>query len=482
MKKLILIFLLLSLGFGSSNIGVVSSMKGHASLIRGQITSSLKLGQELNKSDKITTESDSKVQLTFKDKTIVTVGKNSEVALNEYNFDGDKSQVDLGFKKGLFKVMTGKIGKLNPQAFSIKTSNATIGIRGTQIVGESSPKLDTIACTSGAITVGDIENKNPVLVNAGQVTFVVPGELPTPPKNFTAKELKKLASTSTKESKASSSKSQTNESTTTEVEESEQETEVAQVDDSLTEQITRETQSGGAVGSIIQTMNGYVTTSTNTNVGDFIINFHEGQSYYEEGSSYTYNNLSGSGSLGTTTISVGDISFAQLYSGYDLTEAGLSEEQIESLSSFYSEAAFNYMYSTLSTTSGETGLLFGSYTDYYAYGEWVTLSGDYGQFVVGELTPSSVISDLISSNAEYTYSTNLGTFIVNFGTGYLNLDAGNYVDGYGTVNNSGFSYSDSSYGLDGNFYGPAAEAVGGVLEDKTNDTTTIMYGDYSSGV
>ena len=50
-------------------------------------------------------------------------------------------------------VVTGKIGKLAPERFKLKTVSATIGIRGTDFSGDIMDNREIIRCYSGAISV-----------------------------------------------------------------------------------------------------------------------------------------------------------------------------------------------------------------------------------------------------------------------------------------------------------------------------------------
>lgn len=83
---------------------------------------------------------------------MVTIGKNSTLDIADYLYDAKNSSLnktDLKVAKGAFHAITGEIGKLNPSKFKLKTSTASIGIRGTEIYGDQS----SVFCTSGAIYV-----------------------------------------------------------------------------------------------------------------------------------------------------------------------------------------------------------------------------------------------------------------------------------------------------------------------------------------
>ncbi|WP_295005691.1 FecR domain-containing protein [Sulfurimonas sp.] len=110
------------------------------------------IGFKLKAKDVLNTGKKSKLQIIFKDGSIVTIGKSSTFDIAEYVFDAaspKKSKVNFGFLKGSFKSITGQIGKFAPEKFKLRTKTATIGIRGTTVVGNQ----DKIACTYGKINV-----------------------------------------------------------------------------------------------------------------------------------------------------------------------------------------------------------------------------------------------------------------------------------------------------------------------------------------
>jgi hypothetical protein len=132
MKTLIIVTLSL-LSFNLfANVGIVTGFAGKASIERGDTTLPVALMEQIQKDDAIRTDAKSKVQITFADRTIVTIGQNSNFIVNEYlNDDTGNSKFEGSLTKGFMRTMSGKIGKLAPQRFKIKTKTATIGIRGT---------------------------------------------------------------------------------------------------------------------------------------------------------------------------------------------------------------------------------------------------------------------------------------------------------------------------------------------------------------
>ncbi|WP_164966569.1 FecR family protein [Arcobacter sp. AHV-9/2010] len=151
MKKLLLIFALFStLLF--ANIGSVTIVEGEAFATREGKQIRLNLADKIEKNDFIETKIDSKIKITFIDNTMITIGKESSLKIEDYFFDPNNhssAKTELNVSKGAFHTITGQIGKVNPSKFKLKTKNATIGIRGTEIYGDQ----NRVFCTQGAIFV-----------------------------------------------------------------------------------------------------------------------------------------------------------------------------------------------------------------------------------------------------------------------------------------------------------------------------------------
>lgn len=105
--------------------------------------------------DVLSTEKDSYVQINFTDNSQATLRPNSRLKIESYHFDEKEPQRDnllFGLLKGGLRTLTGLIGKRgNPDAYSLKTANATIGIRGSS--------GDTLECNEGCAGVTDTSDK-----------------------------------------------------------------------------------------------------------------------------------------------------------------------------------------------------------------------------------------------------------------------------------------------------------------------------------
>jgi hypothetical protein len=167
MRGFLLIFLLITSLFGS--VGKVAALKGEAFVVRGSEEIPLILGMELQEHDQIQTLKKAKVHLMLKDRTLITIGQKSTFAIDKYQFSDQTTKPSANFKmkKGIFRTITGKIGKMAPDKFKIKTQTATIGIRGTRFDVRATPSLTEASVDQGVITFLDDASAKMVEVPQG---------------------------------------------------------------------------------------------------------------------------------------------------------------------------------------------------------------------------------------------------------------------------------------------------------------------------
>lgn len=190
MKKLLIIYFLLATVL-FANIAKVSAVKGTANITRDNQTINIQKGTEILEKDTINVSDKSKMQIIFKDRTVISLGSNSTFNVKEYFFEeNEKSKASFNLAKGTFSAITGKIGKLYPSKFKMKLRSATIGIRGTHFLGTVNDKQEIIACTKGEIYVESMGES--VNVMAGEITSVIHGNVPQTPRELKTEDLKQI--------------------------------------------------------------------------------------------------------------------------------------------------------------------------------------------------------------------------------------------------------------------------------------------------
>jgi hypothetical protein len=187
MKKIILILLFISNFLLANNIGKIVSFNGEATILREGKTIQVDKNSAFQKDDTLNTKENTKLQILFLDETIISIGQNSTLKINDYLFEEKNTKAEFTMAKGIFRTITGKIGKIAPENFKLKTKSASIGIRGTQIVAALENNNEKIFCTEGQIEIKNNITKDSVILNNGEfISFEVGSK-----EKFSTKKTKK---------------------------------------------------------------------------------------------------------------------------------------------------------------------------------------------------------------------------------------------------------------------------------------------------
>lgn len=93
-------------------------------------------GNSVELGDVIRTREDGRIGLTLKDDTVLSLGPNSELSVDEFLYAPARDELGLGARlgSGTLQFISGVIARLKPESVSITTPTATIGVRGTRFV------------------------------------------------------------------------------------------------------------------------------------------------------------------------------------------------------------------------------------------------------------------------------------------------------------------------------------------------------------
>jgi len=123
--------------FAAETIGVVIALQGRATAAQPQAQArALALKSDVFLNDNITTEAGGRLQILFDDDSVISQGENSTLVIDEYVYSPrkeDDNRFGARMLKGVFRVITGEITKLNPDRFKVRGRLATIGIRGCDV-------------------------------------------------------------------------------------------------------------------------------------------------------------------------------------------------------------------------------------------------------------------------------------------------------------------------------------------------------------
>jgi hypothetical protein len=133
------------------------------------------IGQSIAHRERIQTTSAGSVQLLFLDKTSMTIGPNSDLAIDEYVYDPNTNTGKMAatLTKGVMRFVGGQISHAgNAQ---VTTPTAVVGIRGGVYIGTTQENF--IGYGQGTVTSGSTT----VILGAGEYTKTGIGVPPTPP-------------------------------------------------------------------------------------------------------------------------------------------------------------------------------------------------------------------------------------------------------------------------------------------------------------
>ena len=138
-----LIFFLILLSFplhANERAGMVLDREGNVTLVRQQRSIQVSEKDWLYENDKILTGRKSSVEIKLIDGAIVNIGELGDVYLLDLAYDPIKKDgfIDIKIATGAFRMVSGSIAKLGPDLMVLKLPTATVGIRGTGVVGKAS--------------------------------------------------------------------------------------------------------------------------------------------------------------------------------------------------------------------------------------------------------------------------------------------------------------------------------------------------------
>ena len=135
-KTLIVVFLLFASVANASNnsfVGIIGAAIGD---IKNQKDEKLENGSKIFFGDTIISNSKSNAQILFLDQTVLTLGEETELTIDEFVYDPNSQDGSFvsTVKTGTVKFITGQISKKNPDNLEVKVPAGTLGARGTEFV------------------------------------------------------------------------------------------------------------------------------------------------------------------------------------------------------------------------------------------------------------------------------------------------------------------------------------------------------------
>lgn len=117
-------------------IGYVMKASGAATVVSDGKSVSAVVGTPVNEGSTLRVGPGGAMGVTLKDNTVMSLGPNSELVIEEYLYAPAKNDLKLTTRMvhGTLNFISGVIAKLRPEAVQINTPTGTIGVRGTHFV------------------------------------------------------------------------------------------------------------------------------------------------------------------------------------------------------------------------------------------------------------------------------------------------------------------------------------------------------------
>jgi hypothetical protein len=127
--------------FGSERSGTFKNIEGDVKVIRGTQSLPALPGGAVQEADRVVTGRNSAAAVTLRDGTVVSVGPNSSLNLTHFAFDNttQNGTLLLSLLQGTMRMVTGLMGKTNPELIKVTTPTSVVGVRGTDFIVEVLP-------------------------------------------------------------------------------------------------------------------------------------------------------------------------------------------------------------------------------------------------------------------------------------------------------------------------------------------------------
>ena len=157
-------------------IGQVDSVSGTVVAIRANGDRvELEAGDPVFQGDVLQSGEEGAVGIVLADETTFSMAENGRMVLDEMVYDPgtQEGSISMSVLQGVFTFVSGQVAKVDPDAMTLKTPVATIGIRGTQVgidLGETAdgtPDLRVVLMEESDGFVGEV-----VIANAGGIQIL----------------------------------------------------------------------------------------------------------------------------------------------------------------------------------------------------------------------------------------------------------------------------------------------------------------------
>ncbi|MCQ8117147.1 FecR family protein [Methylomonas rosea] len=117
-------------------IGYIKTINDQTTIDESSGPIKASLGSPIHVGNVIKTDENGAAGVTLKDNTILSIGPNTELKIEAYQFEPQQDQLQLNASllKGTLHYISGVIAKLKPEAVTVKTPTGVIAVRGTRFL------------------------------------------------------------------------------------------------------------------------------------------------------------------------------------------------------------------------------------------------------------------------------------------------------------------------------------------------------------
>lgn len=121
---------------GSERIGTFKQVQGDIWVGTADQRRTPVSGDAVVASQRLATGKTGAATLTLKDGTVLTIGPDSTMDLAQFDYNPTTQEGNflLDLLQGSVRVVTGLLGKANPDKFKVKTPTSVVGVRGTDFI------------------------------------------------------------------------------------------------------------------------------------------------------------------------------------------------------------------------------------------------------------------------------------------------------------------------------------------------------------
>lgn len=177
---LVLLLGLSNEAFAAERVGQVLRIKGACEVEAEGQRRPLQAASPVHLLDVVTTGADARLVVELDDGTVLTLGENAELRIDEFVFKkpGVSDRLKL-FAGGAFRFTTGRLAKTDDSVIEIKTRVPALGVRGTDFWAGPLDGNYSVLLFDGALDVSN-NGESAILDEPGEGTNIADGGSPGP--------------------------------------------------------------------------------------------------------------------------------------------------------------------------------------------------------------------------------------------------------------------------------------------------------------